>query len=150
MSAAFLHAGLAHLLSNMVVLLLIGPFCERAVGYLGTVFLYVAGAYVSAGSQWAADPSAVAPMVGASGAISTIVGSYVRFYGRCTAAAIGPFSRRVVNNAWLIATWSAINLVAQPLFAREGFGFAAWAHIGGFVLGLALARPLLWWRFRKA
>jgi membrane associated rhomboid family serine protease len=89
-------------------------------------------------------------MIGASGAISAIVGAYALLYGRSRARAIGPIPAAVVNIAWLAAGWAAINILVAWVAQSAGLGIAAGAHVGGFLAGLALMRPLLAWNWRSA
>ncbi len=148
-SATLVHGGAMHLLFNLVMLGFCGRLLERAIGGGGIALLYLVGAYAAAAVQWAFDPGSTAPMIGASGAISAIVGSYALLYGQRRARAIGPIPADVVHIAWLAAAWVGV----QMLIGAAGMGgvtVAIGAHIGGFVAGLALARPLLLWRYRDA
>ncbi|MBO9622788.1 MAG: rhomboid family intramembrane serine protease [Sphingomonas sp.] len=150
LSCTLLHAGVLHLAMNMVMLGFTGRQAERAVGPLGIVILYVVGAYAAAFAQWLPDPQSVTPMVGASGAASAVVGAYSLLFGRSRAKAIGPIPAQVVHVLWLAAAWIVINLLVAFAFLGAGLAVAAWAHIGGFIAGLLLARPLLRWHWRKA
>ena len=89
-------------------------------------------------------------MIGASGAASAIVGAYSLLYGRSRARAIGPIPARAVHVIWLAAAWVVINLMTGLAFQAANIGIAAAAHIGGFIAGLILARPLFAWNWRKA
>ena len=149
LTATLIHAGPGHLLFNLVALVFAGALVERAVGAAGLLVLYVVGAYAAALGQWLPEPRSVAPMIGASGAISAVVGAYALLYGRSRARPVGPFSAAAVHAAWLAAAWVGIQL----LVGLAGFGgakVAIGAHVGGFLAGLALARPLLSWRYREA
>ena len=110
--------------------------------------LYVIGAYAAALGQWVLDPSSTAPLIGASGAISAIIAAYAALYGQTRATALGPIPARVLHVLWLAAAWIGVQL----LFALAGLGgtIALGAHVGGFLIGLALTRPLLLWRYRSA
>jgi len=114
------------------------------------VVLYLVGAYAAAAAQWAVEPMSEVPMIGASGAVSAVVGAYALLYGRPRAKAIGPLSARTVHVLWLAAAWTVLNLLIGVLSTQAGMPIAAAAHIGGFVVGLALARPLLVWRWKGA
>ncbi|SFI93526.1 Membrane associated serine protease, rhomboid family [Sphingomonas sp. NFR04] len=150
LSSALIHGGLAHLGMNMLMLGFTGREAERAIGAKGIVALYLIGAYVACGAQWLAGPMSTAPMIGASGASSAVVGAYSLLYGRQRAKAIGPIPAQVVHIAWLAAAWVGVNLLMGFAFLQGGVTVAIWAHIGGFLLGLALARPMLLWRWRHA
>nr|WP_315383885.1 rhomboid family intramembrane serine protease [uncultured Sphingomonas sp.] len=150
LSSALIHGGLAHLGMNMLMLGFTGREAERAIGAKGIVALYLIGAYVACGAQWLAGPMSTAPMIGASGASSAVVGAYSLLYGRQRAKAIGPIPAQVVHIAWLAAAWVGVNLLMGFAFLQGGVTVAIWAHIGGFLIGLALARPMLLWRWRHA
>lgn len=150
LSCTLLHAGLLHLAMNMLMLGFTGRETERAVGPWGILVLYVVGAYAAAFAQWLPDPQSEIPMIGASGAASAVVGAYSLLFGRSRAQAIGPIPAQVVHVAWLAATWTVINLAIGYAFLTANVAIAAAAHIGGFFAGLALARPLLIWRWRRA
>jgi membrane associated rhomboid family serine protease len=150
LSCTLLHAGLLHLGMNMLMLGFTGRETERAVGPWGVLILYVVGAYAAAFAQWLPDPQSVTPMIGASGAASAVVGAYSLLFGRSRAQAIGPIPAQVVHVAWLAVAWTVVNLMIAYAFLGAGVAVAAAAHIGGFFAGLALARPLLMWRWRRA
>ena len=142
LSATLLHAGFAHLAFNMLLLLVTGRACELALGGRRMLLLYGIGAYAAAALQWALAPGSAIPMIGASGAISAFLAAYAVLFGRSRARAIGPVPADAVNLLWLAAAWTGINLLAAPVFASAGVPIAAGAHIGGFIAGLVLARPL--------
>lgn len=149
LSATLLHGGVMHLALNLVMLVYCGRQVERSLGATGFAVLYLVGAYAAAAGQWALAPLSPTPMIGASGAISALVAAYALLYGQRRARAIGPVPARLVHAAWLAAAWIGIQL----LFGYAGIAgapVAIGAHIGGFVAGLLLTRPLLLWRYRGA
>lgn len=150
LSCALLHAGIFHLGMNMLMLGFTGRETERAVGPLGLVILYVVGAYAAAFAQWLPDPQSITPMIGASGAASAVVGAYSLLFGRSRAKAIGPIPAQAVHVVWLAVAWTLVNLLTAFAFLGAGVAIAAAAHIGGFLAGLALAKPLLMWNWRNA
>jgi membrane associated rhomboid family serine protease len=89
------------------------------------------------------------PMIGASGAISAIVAAYAMLYGGSRTQGVGPLPAGLIHALWLGAAWTGINLLIG-LTTMMGQPVAIGAHIGGFLIGLILARPLLLWRYRKA
>ncbi|AQR73214.1 rhomboid family intramembrane serine protease [Sphingomonas sp. LM7] len=149
LSSAFVHAGVLHLFSNLLILLFTGWQCERAVGARGIAILYLVGAYAAAFAQWLPEPMAITPMVGASGAASAVFGAYSLLFARSRAIALGPIPALAIQALWLAAAWAGVNLLAAYALRLEGIAIAAAAHIGGFVAGLVLARPLLKWRWRR-
>lgn len=150
LTSAFIHGGFLHLVLNMVMLVYCGQRVERAVGAAGVVALAVLGAYAAAAGQWALDPHGLAPTIGASGAVSALVAAYAMLFAERPVPAIGPIPSRVVRIAWLAAAWIGIQALVSLSSARGGPVIAIGAHIGGFIAGLALARPLLLWRYRQA
>ena len=146
LTSAFLHGGWLHLIFNMIMLLFIGRQLEGPLGGKAMAVLLVIGAYAGALAQWAADPALTIPMIGASGAISALLAVYALIFSRTRTAAIGPIPAHWVRALWLAVAWIGLQLLLG--FAGGGFGAVAiWAHVGGFVAGLLLARPLLRWRF---
>lgn len=149
LSATLLHGGWMHLFFNMVMLVYCGREAERALGSVSIAALYVIGAYAAAAGQWAQDPGAVMPMIGASGAISALVAAYAMLYGGSRTPGVGPLPAGLIHALWLGAAWTGINLLIG-FATMMGQPVAIGAHIGGFIVGLVLARPLLLWRYRKA
>ena len=147
LTAAFLHAGVLHLVFNLVVLLYIGRQLEAPLGSKATAVLLVAGAYAGAFAHWLSGPQSAVPMIGASGAISALIAVFALIFSRSQTRAIGPIPSHWVRALWLAAAWIGVQLLLG-FAGGGGFGsIAIWAHVGGFVAGLALARPLLRWRF---
>lgn len=156
LTCAFIHAGWMHVAFNLLMLVFCGRQAEHVLDKGATLLLYVAGAYGACAVQWAIDPASLNPMVGASGAISAIIATYALLYSQQKVRAVGPLSANVVRLLWLAGAWIAIQLmIGVATTAGQGGGLgdlgriAVAAHIGGFLVGLALTRPLLRWRFRK-
>ncbi|WP_448502102.1 rhomboid family intramembrane serine protease [Sphingomonas sp.] len=149
-TATLIHANVIHLGFNLVMLLFTGAATERAIGSRGVVLLYLVGAIAAVLAHWLIDPMSAIPLIGASGAVSALVGAYSLLYGRMRAKAMGPLSPRAVQVLWLLAAWTGINLLVGVMSAGSSMPIAAAAHIGGFVAGLALARPLVRWHWQRA
>jgi membrane associated rhomboid family serine protease len=152
LSCTFIHAGWMHVGFNLLMLMFCGRQVEHVLGWGGTLALYIVGAYGACLAQWAIDPGSTNPMVGASGAISAIIAPYALLYSQQQVRAIGPLSSNVVRLLWLAGAWIAVQLMiglASGAGMAELGQIAIAAHIGGFLVGLALTRPLLRWRFRK-
>ncbi|MEO9600664.1 rhomboid family intramembrane serine protease [Parasphingorhabdus sp.] len=150
LSSAFLHIGLMHIGFNMFMLLFCGRFVEQALGTRLMALLYVAGAYAAAFAEFLSNSDSMVPIVGASGAIFAILGAYAVLFARSKVDPVGPIPGHIVRIIWLTLAWIGIQLMFG--FATRGslYGIAIYAHIGGFVAGLLLVRPLLEWRFRRA
>lgn len=150
LSATFVHSGLIHLGFNLLIFVWCGTLVEQILGKAGLVILYVIGAYAAALAQWAVEPHAGIPMVGASGAISAVMGAYALSYGRARMFTRSPAANRWINAVWLLVAWTLLQAMMGYLAGGQGYLLATPAHIGGFAAGLALQRPLLLWKYRKA
>ena len=147
LTAVFIHYGWLNLGFNLLSLLIVGTPTQRAVGVRGVVVLLLVGAYAAAAAQWALGPSSMSVMVGASGAISALIGAYALLFGGSKAKPIGPIPAHVVHAIWLGVFWTALNLFVGWSSMGSGMPIAGAAHAGGFVAGMVLLRPLLLWRW---
>ena len=150
LTATLVHSNLVHLGFNVLILLWCGTQVERVIGAAGFVLLYVVGAYAAAAAQWALDPMATVPVIGASGAISAVVGAFALSFGRAKAFTTNLRLNRWINVVWLLAAWVVLQVMTGWLGNQQGYLLATPAHVGGFAAGLLLQRPLLLWRYRKA
>jgi len=150
LSATLVHAGLIHLGFNLLVFVWCGAAVERVLGKTGLIVLYLIGAYAAALAQWAVDPSGTVPMVGASGAISAVMGAFALSFGRAKAVTNNLRINRWINVVWLLVAWVILQVMMDWLAGGRGYALATPAHVGGFAAGLLLQRPLLLWRYRKA
>ncbi|MGN6057221.1 MAG: rhomboid family intramembrane serine protease [Sphingomicrobium sp.] len=150
LTATLVHSGLVHLGFNLLVFLWCGAQVERVLGRTGLIMLYVVGAYASALLQWAANPMTIVPMVGASGAISAVIGAFALSFGRPKAFTGNLRLNRWINVAWLMVAWIVLQVMMGWLAGGQGYLLATPAHIGGFAAGLLLQRPLLLFHYRKA
>ena len=150
LSSTLAHGGVIHLAFNMLMLVWCGTQVERVLGRGGLVTLYVVGAYVAAIAQWLVDPVSVTPMIGASGAISAVIGAFSLTFGQQKKIVRSPALNRTLNALWLLVAWVVLQVMSGYLAGSQGFLLATPAHIGGFLAGLLLERPLLLWRYRKA
>ena len=150
LTATLVHSNLVHLGFNLLILLWCGTQVERVLGAPGLIVLYVVGAYASAIAQWAVAPHANVPMIGASGAISAVMGAFALSFGRAKPFTSNLMVNRWVNVAWLLVAWTVLQAMMGWLGNQEGYLLATPAHVGGFAAGLLLQRPLLLWKYRKA
>ena len=150
LTALFLHGSLLHLGFNLLMLGFCGRYVEVALGARGIAILYVVGAYAAAAGQFALGPLSTSPMIGASGAISALLGAYALLYGEKRATLSNRRLNAAVNIAWLAAAWIGLQLLVGLAMSDAKQTIAIGAHIGGFIAGLLLARPLLLWRYRTA
>ena len=150
LSSAFVHAGALHIGFNLLIFVYCGIAVERILGRGGLITLFVVGAYAAALAQWLPDRMGVVPMIGANGAVSAVIGAYSLSFGRAKRVTSSPRLNRWINVVWLLAAWVVMQLMMGWLAGAQGFLLATPAHIGGFLAGLLLQRPLLLWRYRKA
>ncbi len=150
LSSTLVHAGIIHLALNLLILLWCGTQVERVLGPRALVFIYLVAAYSAAALQWALDPHGQLPIVGASGAISGIVGAFALSFGQQKQIVRSRPLNRALNALWLLAAWIVLQIMTAVLGGFQGVLIATPAHIGGFVAGLLMQRPLLMWRYRNA
>jgi membrane associated rhomboid family serine protease len=89
-------------------------------------------------------------MIGASGAISAVVGAFALSYGQPKRLVASAGLNRFLNAIWLLVAWVVLQLLTAYAAGMQGVLLATPAHVGGFIAGLALQRPLLLWRYRGA
>ena len=150
LTAALVHGGLMHLVFNLLILLFCGRSVEVILGGRQLVILYVLGAYAAAAAHYFTGPQEVIPAVGASGAVSAVLGAYAMLFGRNRVRIANPTVALWVNALWLAAAWVGLQLIVGLTFETAGTNIAVAAHIGGFIVGLLLAKPLLLIRYRGA
>jgi membrane associated rhomboid family serine protease len=142
-SYMFLHGSWLHLIANMWFLWLFGNNVEDSMGHGRYLVFFVLTGLVAAGAHIYSDPAAAIPMVGASGAVSGLMGAYLVLYPkvRIQTLFIIIFIIRIVPlPAWLtLIVWFLIQL-ASGYFSPGQVGVAFWAHIGGFVAGVVLVK----------
>ena len=150
LTATFVHSNLIHIGFIMLILLWCGTQVERILGGFGIIVLYVVGAYAAAAAQWVINPLATSPVIGASGAVSAVIGAYALSFGRAKAVTNNLWLNRWINVVWLMVAWVLLQMATTWLAGTRGVLVATAAHVGGFAAGLLLQRPLLLWKYRKA
>ena len=150
LTATLAHGGFFHLALNLLILVWCGTAVERVLGTGPLLLIYGVSAYVAAIAQWAVDPMAQVPMIGASGAISGIIGAFALSFGQQKRIVASRSLNRMLNALWLLAAWIVLQIMTGMLAGMQGLLLATPAHVGGFLSGLLLQRPLLMWRWRKA
>jgi membrane associated rhomboid family serine protease len=151
LSSAFIHAGILHILFNLLIFAFCGRSVENVLGPAAIGILFVVGAYAAALGHYLLDPGSMYPMIGASGAVSAIVGAYAMLFGRNRVKVENPTLALWLNALWLAVGWIALQALLGFASGMDGnVAIAIGAHIGGFLVGIALARPLLLFRYRGA
>ncbi|MGH7702337.1 MAG: rhomboid family intramembrane serine protease [Gemmatimonadales bacterium] len=143
LTSMFLHGGWFHLLGNMWFLWVFGNNIEDSMGHFRFVVFYLLCGLLAAAAQVAVNPGSAVPMVGASGAISGVMGAYIVLYPRVRVHMLiflGFFVTTIAVPAYLmLGYWFLLQLAnGIPTLAAEGGGVAFWAHAGGFVGGAVL------------
>lgn len=141
LTSMFLHAGWMHLIGNMWFLWIFGDNVEDELGHFVFLLFFLGCGIVAAIAQFLADPGSSVPIVGASGAIAGVMGAYLIRFPRARVTVLLPLIiiwTKVRLPAFLMLTyWLGIQILSGTGGASSG-GVAWWAHIGGFVAGVAL------------
>ena len=136
----FLHAGWVHLLSNMLFLWVFADNVEDAFGYFAFALFYLLCGIAGALAHVAMIPDSSAPLIGASGAVSGVIGAYVLLYPRARLLVI-VFSILPlrISAIWVLGGWFLLQVFNVAMAERNGdMEIAFWAHIGGFIAGIAI------------
>ena len=137
-TSMFLHGGIMHLLGNMLFLWVLGDNVEDALGHVRYVAFYLVAGVLAALTHAGIEPASKIPMVGASGAISGVIGAYLVLHPQ---APIKTLVLRfiVYLPAWVVlGLWIAFQVFSATTAPKGAGGVAWWAHIGGFVAGAIL------------
>jgi len=142
LTANFLHGGWLHIIGNMWFLWLFGNNVEDSMGRGRFIVFYLLCGLAAAAAQVMSQPESAVPMVGASGAISGVMGAYIVLYPRVRVYTLVPLFiifTTIALPAWVILGYWMLLQVAGGLSGQEG-GVAFWAHIGGFIAGVVLVK----------
>lgn len=146
LTSMFMHGSWEHLLGNMLFLWVFGNNIEDSMGHLRFIAFYLVCGAAAALTHIFLAPASTIPTVGASGAISGIMGAYILLYPTVRVRTFFPpfflFDLRafVVLGYWFLIQLMMGLVVLGPEAGEQG-GIAFWAHIGGFVAGLLLVKP---------
>lgn len=142
-TSMFLHGGWLHLLGNLWFLWVFGNNVEDSMGHGRFLAFYLLCGVAAALAQVAVDPGSAVPMVGASGAISGVMGAYLVLFPRVrihTLVVLVILFFRVSVPAWvMLGYWFLLQLAGTGMDQVGGIAF--WAHAGGFLAGAALIFP---------
>ncbi|MFH0848209.1 MAG: rhomboid family intramembrane serine protease [archaeon] len=142
LTSMFLHADIFHLGGNMLFLYVFGDNVEDSCGHTGFLIFYLISGVGASILHVVLDPYSTIPTIGASGAISGLLAAYVVLFPRArirTLLSLGWFIRMVRVPAYImIGTWFLYQLLYAFLVSDSMVAY--WAHIGGFITGLALIR----------
>lgn len=149
-SSLFLHAGWMHLIGNMLYLWVFGDNVEDKLGSVRFIFFYLLCGVIASLVHVSMDPTSSIPTVGASGAISGVLGAYLVLFPKARVLTLIPIfiflqvaelPALIVLGLWFVLQF--INGMVSVSSGTAGMGGVAWwAHIGGFVAGLVFVLPL--------
>ncbi|MCH8988068.1 MAG: rhomboid family intramembrane serine protease [Chloroflexi bacterium] len=143
-TSMFIHGGFIHLAGNMMFLWVFGDNIEDRLGHVKYLVFYLLVGAAATLSQWAISTDSQVPLIGASGAISGVLGAYLMIYPNNKVKALIIFYLITVvemRAVWLLGAWFVWQLIQGSLSVglADSVSVAFFAHIGGFVAGMALA-----------
>jgi len=146
-TSMFMHAGLAHIGGNMLYLWIFGDNVEDRVGHGRYLAFYLIGGVIADLTHFLIDPYSTLPTVGASGAISAVLGAYLIYFPGSQIKTFIPifkvfYQLATVPAAVVLGFWFIFQLFdgVAALGGADVGGVAVWAHIGGFVAGIVMAK----------
>ncbi len=141
-TSMFMHGGWMHLIGNMLYLFIFGNNIEDAMGHTKFIVFYVLCGIAAAMAQAIPNPDSTIPMIGASGAISGVLGAYLMLYPHARVLVAIPLGFIIhtarIKAYWVLGFWFVIQIVSSLLSGDKQGGVAFGAHMGGFVAGMAL------------
>ena len=150
-TSMFLHGGWWHLISNMLALYIFGDNVEDRIGHVPYLLFYLFSGAVAGGAHLVAYTESTLPTVGASGAIAGVLGAYLVLFPQARVLTLVPifyFLRLIEVPAFVYLGFWFVSQLFNGIFALaaadvfQSGGVAWWAHIGGFVFGLLVIRPI--------
>lgn len=144
-SSMFLHGGWAHLLGNMLYLWVFGDNLEDRLGPVRFLLFYLITGLIATGTQIAIDPASPIPTIGASGAIAGVLGGYLLLFPKTRITTlvfrfILQVPAVIVLGSWFVYQFF-FGIASLSNMEMQIGGVAFFAHIGGFVAGMALIHP---------
>jgi membrane associated rhomboid family serine protease len=141
-TSMFMHGGWMHLIGNMLYLWIFGDNVEDSMGHGRYLVFYFLCGIAAVFAQALPEPNSEIPMVGASGAISGVLGAYVLLHPHAKVLVAIPFGFILhtmrLPAGLVLALWFGLQLLSNTMASGEGGGVAFRAHIGGFVAGMLL------------
>ncbi len=142
-TSMFMHGGWMHLLGNMLYLWIFGNNVEDAMGHARFIVFYLLCGVAAVFAQALPDPDSTIPMIGASGAISGVLGAYLLLYPHARVIVVIPIGfymhPMAMPAGWVLVFWFVFQAIGSLAAAgQEGGGVAFGAHIGGFIAGMLL------------
>jgi len=152
-TSMFLHGSFMHVAGNMLYLWVFGNNIEDVCGHLRFVLFYLLCGLVAAFAQALPDPASEVPMIGASGAISGVLGAYLLLFPHARVRTLVPLFPFIftpsIPAGWLLGFWFVFQLLSGLRSSPAEGGVAFWAHVGGFIAGCGLIFVLRDRQFRS-
>lgn len=140
LTSMFMHGGFMHILGNMMYLWIFGDNLEDRLGHIRYAIFYLVCGTFAALAQIFTDTNSIIPMLGASGAISGVLGGYVLLFPRRSVTAIIFYNVVRIPAFVALGVWIGFQILSNYLTPAGGGGVAYMAHIGGFVAGFLLIK----------
>lgn len=141
-TSMFMHGGFMHLAGNMLYLWIFGNNIEDVMGHGRFLVFYFLCGVAAVFGQILQNPDSQIPMIGASGAISGVLGAYLLLYPHARVLVLIPLGFFLhmarIPAGWVLGLWFVYQILSSALTSSEGAGVAWFAHIGGFIAGMAL------------
>ena len=141
-TSMFVHGGIMHLVGNMLFLWVLGDNIEDAMGHKKYLAFYLLVGVISAFAHSLTDPASKIPMIGASGAISGVIGAYLVLHPKARIKVLVSFFIVWLPAYVVLGTWIGYQLFSASMDPSGISGIAWWAHIGGFFAGIVLIFPM--------
>ena len=142
-TSMFLHGGFMHLAGNMLFLWVLGDNVEDALGHRRFVVFYLLTGLLAALAHAATNPASTVPMIGASGAISGVIGAYLMLHPKARIKTLIGYFIVWLPAYVVLGFWIGYQFLSASMAAGgAGGGVAWWAHIGGFIAGVILIVPM--------
>ena len=148
LTSMFMHGGWGHLFGNMVFLWVFGNNIEDSMGHIRFIVFYLASGFAASLAHIYFSPLSPIPAVGASGAVSGVMGAYILLYPRVPIQTYFPpffffhIPAFVFLGYWFFIQLSTGMMTVGPEAGEQG-GVAVWAHVGGFLAGAILVHPFV-------
>lgn len=140
LSSMFMHGDIMHILGNMMFLFVFGDNLENLLGHIRYALFYIVCGFAAAISQIFMDSGSIIPMLGASGAVSGVLGGYILLFPQRQVRAVIFHFLTTVPAFVALGLWIVYQIVAGYFSSSATGGVAYAAHIGGFIAGLALVK----------
>ncbi|MGB7182968.1 MAG: rhomboid family intramembrane serine protease [Burkholderiaceae bacterium] len=145
-TSMFQHAGVMHILGNMLFLWIFGDNMEDVFGHVRYLMFYLVTGLAAAAAHIVADPGSSIPVVGASGAVAGVMGGYLLLFPKAKVDVmlilVVIFKRLTIPAFIVLIIWFGLQIFGGAASPSSEGGVAYWAHAGGFIAGVVLSVPV--------